>query len=193
MDVIVLAGGRGRRMGGRDKALLRVGGRRLIDHLLSGLGEIGGVNRVVVVSSRITTADVGVPVVKEDRPFSGPVPAILAGLGALRHQPAAATAVLAVDAPLSPSLLPDLHRALLGGRADAAVIRSGDGRVQPLCAVWTTRSLWCCITAMGDTDNQSVMTLIKAAGRVVELAGTGAERDYDTVGDLALFPEDGTP
>ena len=42
LDVIILAGGRGTRMEGRDKATVRVDGQRLIDLLLDEVALLPG-------------------------------------------------------------------------------------------------------------------------------------------------------
>src|SRR5262247_3408692 len=48
-DVIVLAGGGGRRLGGLDKAALQVGNRSLLDRVLDACGRA---DRIVVVGPR---------------------------------------------------------------------------------------------------------------------------------------------
>ena len=192
LDVIVLAGGRGSRMGGRDKALVRVDGQRLIDVLLDDVSLLPGVMQVVAVSSRDPQVRPGVKVVAEEPPFAGPVAAVAAGARALAAEAGTHTAVLAVDAPESSGLLPELMEALdAAPGADVAVVREDSGHLQPMCAVWRTRRLHRVldeIAADGGLSDQAAKLLLHRA-EVVESAGTGEERDYDTLADLADYGE----
>ncbi|MGD7002407.1 molybdenum cofactor guanylyltransferase [Corynebacterium halotolerans] len=189
MDVIIVAGGRGKRMGGVDKAAVTVNGERLIDHLLDEVSVLDALQQVVVVSGRNLEVRPGVKVTAEDPPFSGPVAGILAGMEELREAAAERTAVLAVDAPESATLIPELNEALDESGADVAVIREEGGHLQPLCAVWHTESLWLALNELGDAANKPAKALVGAAGSVTELAGTGEERDYDTLEELAALGE----
>lgn len=177
--VIVLAGGRGQRMGGVDKAQVTLDGVRLVDHLLAALAG----HEVVVVSPH---ADLGVavPVVSEDPPFGGPVAGIAAGFEALEAPEF--VAVLSVDAPDSPALLPLLVDALSRHpAADAAVVRAADGHVQPLCAVWRATGLARALERLDTVRDQAAKKLLRVADLVIEVDGDGTERDYDTPGELA--------
>lgn len=187
LDVIIVAGGRGSRMGGVDKAAVRISGERLIDLLLDEVSLLDALQQVAVVSSREITVRPGVKKTAEEPPFSGPVSAIAAGVEELRAEAAERTAILAVDAPESATLIPDLLDGLDDADADVAVIREAGGRLQPLCAVWNTEALWEALGQLGDTADLAVKALIGAAGSVVEVAGTGEERDFDTLADLAAL------
>ena len=79
VDLLILAGGRGERLGGQDKAALEVGGRSLLDRVLEGAGDLGG--DVVVVGD--TPVPAGVLRTLEDPPDGGPVAGIATGLAAL--------------------------------------------------------------------------------------------------------------
>lgn len=177
--VIVLAGGRGQRMGGVDKAQVTLDGVRLVDHLLAALSD----HEVVVVSPQ-PDLGVAVPVVSEDPPFGGPVAGIAAGFQTLEG--ADLVAVLSVDAPDSPALLPLLLDALAHHpAADAAVVRAADGHVQPLCAVWRAAGLERALGRLDTVRDQAAKKLLRAADLVIEVDGDGTERDYDTPGELA--------
>jgi molybdopterin-guanine dinucleotide biosynthesis protein A len=92
MDAVVLAGGASRRMG-RDKALLRIDGRRLVDHVVDRLIPLEG--EVVVASG--TSRRVGGHVEVTDVPdVPGPLGGLLAGLDATSSE---YVAVVAVDQP----------------------------------------------------------------------------------------------
>lgn len=189
IDVIIVAGGRGKRMGGVDKATVTVNGERLIDHLLDEVSILDALQQVVVVSSRNLSIRPGVKTTAEDPPFSGPVAGILAGVDALRDAAADRTAILAVDAPESATLIPELNEALDDSDAQVAVIREAGGHLQPLCAVWDTESLWLALNEMGETADKPAKALIAAAEAITEVAGSGEERDYDTLEELADFGE----
>ncbi|QIM18861.1 NTP transferase domain-containing protein [Leucobacter coleopterorum] len=83
-DAVVLAGGRGSRLGGVDKATLTLGGERLVDRAV-GAARAAGADRVVVVGPDHAGAD-GVVVVREDPPFAGPLAALAAALPVLRSE-----------------------------------------------------------------------------------------------------------
>lgn len=183
LDVIILAGGRGSRMEGRDKAALVVDGERLIDTLLDEVSMAPGLMQVVVVTGRGLEVRPGVKVAAEEPPFAGPVAAIAAGASALAGEASAQTAVLAVDAPESGQLIPDLLDAL--GDADVAAVRSDD-HLQPLCAVWDTTALHRVLDGYDSLVDQPAKSLFDAA-TVTEIDGDGSERDYDTLDEIASF------
>jgi len=181
--VIILAGGRGSRMGGVDKAQVTLDGVRLVDHLLARLAPRDDAP-VVVVSPTLTLPVAGVEVVSEAPPYGGPVAGIAAGVAAVGDVDC--VGVISVDAPDSAELLPVLAAALAAdGSADVAVIRAADGHLQPLCAMWRTDSLHRALSRLDTVRDQAAKKLLAAAGTVLEVAGGGAERDYDTLAELA--------
>ena len=96
------------------------------------------------------------------------------------------TAVLAVDAPASGTLLEALTNALATNPgADAAAIMSTQGHLEPLCVVWRTASLVAAFDELGDPRDKPAKALLRIAGSVVPVPGTGAEVDYDTVAELS--------
>lgn len=177
LDVIILAGGRGSRMGGLDKAQVCVDGRRLIDVLLDTLPHPA---RVAVVTSRPISLRPGVTVVAEDPPFSGPVAAINAGCLALASNASEYTGVLAVDAPASASLLPVLLASL--SRSPEASVALVEG--EPLCAVWRSSSLQRELAALPTVDNRAAKSLFYNVP-VEIIPGNGQEKDYDTLDELS--------
>ena len=180
--VIVLAGGRSSRMGA-DKAQVRVNGVRLVDALLAGLPK--GMPYVVVSPFHL-----GLPTVSEQPPFGGPVAGIAAGAAALATP---LVAVLAVDAPDSARLVPQLVAAVTtptdsGALPDVAVAVDDEGYVQPLCGVWRGASLSNALKAV-DPRDAAAKALLRAAPTVVTVCGGGAERDFDTPDQLAELGE----
>lgn len=85
-DAVILAGGRGRRLGGAGKPGLMIGSSTMAAAVASAV-VAAGVRRVVLVGPErpelarlATTLPGGLAVTREDPPGSGPVPALRAGL-----------------------------------------------------------------------------------------------------------------
>ncbi|BAU95578.1 molybdopterin-guanine dinucleotide biosynthesis protein A [Corynebacterium suranareeae] len=184
MNIIILAGGEGKRMGGVNKAAVEVDGRSLLNILLSRLDPK---DQIVVVSPAKIP---GVRTVCEDPPLGGPVAGIAAGFDAFGTSDEF-TAVLAVDAPYSAEMLPALSLDI--GEADVAVTLSQDGWVQPLCALWRTQSLKLALDSMGETRNRPAKALLKQVTHIIEVKGNGSEKDYDTVAELQSLGEVSLP
>jgi len=111
---MVLAGGRGMRMGGADKGLLDYQGRPLVLNALDRLRP--QVDRLAINANRHLDAyrAFGVPVLTDaDDQFSGPLAGMLAGLA---HCGTRWLAVVPCDAPHFPL---DLVARLAAGRGDA--------------------------------------------------------------------------
>jgi molybdopterin-guanine dinucleotide biosynthesis protein A len=126
----IVAGGQGRRLGGRAKALLEVGGRRIVDRQLAVLGPL--FSRVVLVASEPGLfADLGLPVIPDRVPGAGPLAGIDAALAALRPGEDALVCV-AGDMPFLAAPALTLVRDHAPGAA-AVAARVG-GRPEPLFA-----------------------------------------------------------
>jgi molybdopterin-guanine dinucleotide biosynthesis protein A len=134
-DVIVLAGGAAKRLGGADKPGVRVGGRALLDRVL---GACEGAGRSVVVGGRRPTVR---PVrwTREDPPGGGPLAALDAGV---RCVDAATVLVLSADLPfLGEETVSRLIGTLETSGKEAALLTDADGRDQPLVAAYRTEPL----------------------------------------------------
>lgn len=129
----ILAGGQARRLGGIDKAGLRVGPDTILELQLALLRRL--TPHILIVSNDMTRfADAGVPVVPDVVPGTG----ALGGLyTTLVHAPTDPVLVIACDMPfLTAPFLTHLVDSL--GDADAVVPRSPRGR-HPLCAAYARR------------------------------------------------------
>jgi molybdopterin-guanine dinucleotide biosynthesis protein A len=136
---LILAGGRGQRMGGVDKGLQPWRGLPLVDHALARLAPQV---REVMISANRNAAQYAARTARvladESGDFPGPLAGILAGLRA------AATPWLASVPCDSPQLPPDLVERLARGLGDApgAVVqrdRGVDGvRLEPVCCLLST-------------------------------------------------------
>jgi molybdenum cofactor guanylyltransferase len=136
---LILAGGRGQRLGGVDKGLQPWRGLPLVDHALARLAPqvrevmISANRNAPAYASRVTRV-----LADASDDFSGPLAGILAGLRA------AATPWVAVVPCDSPCLPLDLVERLVLGLAGAsgAVVRraNGDGalRLEPVCCLLST-------------------------------------------------------
>jgi molybdopterin-guanine dinucleotide biosynthesis protein A len=136
----VLAGGLARRMGGGDKARLRIGGATILQRVLTSLTP--QCERIIINANGDPArfADTGLPVVADSVPdFAGPLAGILAGLDwAAAHAPGVEW-LLSVpgDCPFLPkNLLERLHQARLAARTPLACARSGEWR-HPVVALWS--------------------------------------------------------
>ncbi|MFI8233463.1 NTP transferase domain-containing protein [Streptomyces sp. NPDC085900] len=134
-DAVVLAGGAARRLGGADKPGVQVGGRALLDRVLTACADAR--TTVVVADPRPTPR----PVLwaREDPPGGGPLAALDAGL---RHTTAEQVVVLSADLPfLGAPTVRRLLSALRAGTADGALLTDADGRDQPLVAAYRRPAL----------------------------------------------------
>ncbi len=130
VTAIVLAGGRGSRLGGVDKALLEIGGQRTIDRMLGALDGLAA--EVVAVVNEDRLADVaGLRRIADPEPHAGVLPALLAALDAAREP---LCLLVACDMPfLQPALL--RHLVALAEGYDV-VIPHVEGQPQPMHAVY---------------------------------------------------------
>ncbi|MFC5052950.1 molybdenum cofactor guanylyltransferase [Saccharothrix xinjiangensis] len=171
-SAVVLAGGRGSRLGGVDKALLVVDGRTLLDRVLDA---VGGPGRAVVVGP---PRDVpGVRWAREEPPGGGPLAGLAAGL---RHAAAELVVVLAVDQPgVTRSTVDRLLAAV--GDAGAVLVDAG-GRPQWLTGAWRADRLRAAMPA--DPRDASARSVLGALDPVHVPALPGEARDVDTPADL---------
>jgi molybdopterin-guanine dinucleotide biosynthesis protein A len=144
ITALILAGGRGARMGGIDKGLQTFNGKPLALHTLQRLQQDGGVGSVMLNANRNlpTYAAFGVPVWPDEQAdYPGPLAGFLIGL---QHCPTRYLLTVPCDTPLLP---PDLARrlaaALEADQADIAMAATTetdrDGqlklRPQPVCSL----------------------------------------------------------
>lgn len=184
---VVLAGGTGRRLGGVDKAAVRVAGRTLLQ---SALAATAGIADVVVVGPP-GAAEPPVRTVREEPARGGPAAGVLAGLRALHG--ASTALVLAVDMPrVTPATVARLAAALhdAGPGTDGALLH--DVRRQPLCGVYQVAALL--DAAPNDpADHHGLPVHVLLEGlRLVEVAALpGESRDVDTWADAADVEQGG--
>ena len=118
---VVQAGGKSTRMGGEPKALIDLGGRRIVERVVAAIAPV--VDHVLVVTNTPELyAFLGLPMVGDVFPDHGSLGGIYSGLKAA---PGDAAFTVACDMPF---LRADVARAVIAhaGEADVVIPRVGD-------------------------------------------------------------------
>ncbi len=136
ITALILAGGRGSRMGGTDKGLQTFNGLPLALHTLTRLQMGGAVAQIMINANRNLAAyeSFGVPVWPDVLPdYAGPLAGFLTGLERC-ETPFMVT--VPCDTPLLPlDLVPRLAQALLAQDADLAMVSAPEFDSQGRCQV----------------------------------------------------------
>jgi molybdenum cofactor guanylyltransferase len=136
---LVLAGGLARRMGGVDKARIKIGGVSILQRVLACLAP--QCSRVIINANGDAArfADTGLPVVADSVPdFAGPLAGILAGLDWAAANAPAVEWLISVpgDCPFLPkNLVARLHDTRASSNVPLACARSGEWR-HPVVGLW---------------------------------------------------------
>ena len=177
---LVLAGGRGSRLGNDDKAAMTIGGTSTLSHLLASLPD-----RVPVVVAGPPRATRRPVTFRPEWPLhGGPVAGIASGLEVVSTP---VTALLAVDMPAAGRLVQRLVAEFAVCDADALVPVDGSGFRQPLCAVVRTETLRRALRVLGDPAGRSLRDLfsvIDVRERPLTEAEMHSVDDIDTPQDL---------
>lgn len=168
ISVAILAGGRATRLGGADKASLRIGGLRIVERQLQAVAAVTDDVRIVA-GDAAPYADLGVPVVADVIAGAGPLGGVYTALAGARH---ARVLVLACDLPfVSAALVARLEiESRTAEGVDAMVPRSGRG-LEPLCAVY--RAACAAAARAGIERGELRMTAFLAGLRIRELDASG--------------------
>lgn len=126
---IILCGGRGRRLGGREKLLLQLGDRPLVGHVIERLAPqtaaiVLACSSLASASAKRAYGEFGWPIVEDAAPDEGPLAGFAAALPAVRTP---WTLLAAADTPFLPTDLVD-RMAPLCQRHGAAVASAGGQR-----------------------------------------------------------------
>jgi len=171
----ILAGGRARRFGGRDKSGLVLAGRTILDRQLAELRPLAA--RILLVCGPRLPASPppGVAVVKDRVHGAGVLGAIYT---ALLESATPLTAVVGCDMPfVSGRFL--AHLAETAGDADVVLPRTRDG-YEPLCAIYARRAA------------ASILHRLDAGAlKVTDLVGTLRVREIGP-DEIAPYDPDGT-
>lgn len=137
---VILAGGRATRMGGRNKALLTLGGETLLRRVITRLRDQCGEIALNANADPELFGDYGLTIIPDTFPgFPGPLAGILAGMEWAHAQGADSFVSVSVDTPFLPlDLVHRLREA--AGRQGIALAASNDdtGRMRdhPTCGLW---------------------------------------------------------
>ena len=173
---IVLAGGRGTRMGG-PKLELELEGRRLVDHVVDA---IPADDRVIVVGPLHGFAR-GVETCIEEPRHGGPVAALAAALPLIRTD---CFILLGADMPRAVPIAVEL--ASVPHDADVVVAVDAEGRRQPMCARWRTDAARAAVASLPVVSGASLHALLDLLTvHEISAADPAGLRDIDTPDDLA--------
>ncbi len=142
---VILAGGRGRRFGGLNKAMLTLAGRPLLAHVIDRLRPQVEALLLNGDPENACYRPFGLRICA-DRPGAAPATGPLAGLAAVfasvagEGTPVPLLLSVPVDTPFLPiDLAPHLASSLAASKADVAFAAS-NGRDHPIVALWTRQA-----------------------------------------------------
>lgn len=186
--VVVLTGGRSRRMG-RDKATLEVAGRTLLERTLH---DVPDDVPVVVAGPAVRLPRDGVTFAQEEPAGGGPVAGLDAALAVVATP---MVVLLATDLPYA-GRLPELLAQTLREsptETDAVLATGADDRPQQLCAAYRADALRAAIATNGPVAGAAMhRVLTHLRTRTVGVAGgdgTDATWDIDTPEDVQRLTE----
>lgn len=203
-SAIILAGGRGTRLGGTSKADISLGGSSLLERLLDALEDCECGSRVCVGPASIEVPT-GVIHTCEEPAEGGPAAGVVWGMDALGllDKPTGTVAVFSVDAPGAGTAAPRLFDALdANPEADVAMLTDSCGRHHHLIAVYRATALANRIRALATImpaasgpwfsgiRNIAAKHLVRGMSRVGIAEHTRLRpesRDIDTPEDLAAW------
>lgn len=165
---VILAGGRASRMGGRDKALLTLGGRPLVTHVATRLAPQVKTMAISANGDAGRFGFLGLDVVADaDDGFAGPLAGILAGLrwAAAQRQPPRALVTAAVDTPFFPAdLVARLDEAAGDGPGHAVAF--SHGHRQPTFALWPLALADDLAAFLGEDESRRLGAFLERHGAV---------------------------
>ena len=132
---VIQAGGRSTRMGGEPKALMELGGKRIIERIVDVLGSVLP-DLLIVTNTPELYAFLGLPMVPDVLPDHGSLGGIYSGLKAAKGD---AAFTVACDMPF---LNPEVVRLVVShaGEADVVIPKVGD-QYEPLHALYARACL----------------------------------------------------
>jgi molybdopterin-guanine dinucleotide biosynthesis protein A len=134
---VILAGGKAERLGGVNKALLEIGGTRLVDRALD---SVWGCDPILLSVGRIPFEVPGSRQVFDlDTDYGGPLAGLAAAVTALGETDADALLSLAVDTPFFPHDF--LERAATAFGPAPAVVAAFAGQDYPTNGLWRLNAL----------------------------------------------------
>lgn len=185
-DAVILAGGRGSRLGGLDKAALDLGGHPLIRASLDAARDA---RTLVVVGETAARLPSRAMRTREEPAGSGPAAGFVRGLTAVA-EPSPWTLLLGCDLPGARPAVRRLFDARAGAGTDSPdgfVLTDVDGREQWVLGMYRTAAVR---AAVGSTPANLSMRALFADLDLVRVAPSGTEwRDVDTWADHAAWSD----
>ncbi len=181
---ILLAGGRGSRMGGVRKPLLDLGGTTLLRRAVTAAR---GCHPLTIVAEVLDPGLDGVTWVREDPPFSGPAAGTVAGLASWPAPAPEWTLLLACDLTNPEAAVRRLREAaaLLPTDTDGVCLGDASGRPQWLTGLYRTAPLRRHAEALPGAGRDAPARLLVDDLAIAVVAAPGAETgDVDTWEDL---------
>jgi molybdenum cofactor guanylyltransferase len=174
---IVMAGGKSSRMG-RDKGMLPIGGRPMIERICVKLRPHF---RELLISTN--DADrysfLGIDVVPDKIPDHGPLMGIASALEASRHD---VNFVIACDMPGFDMTLVRRMLRESGGYEGVVPVTEGS-RLEPMCAVYTKNLLPAVHEALGSGENKIKEVLKRRRIKYIDVSDPGPFRNINTAED----------
>lgn len=192
VHALILAGGRGSRLGNVDKGMLRIGNKTLLDRVADRLRMVRAPLLVSVGQDWDGRPVPGIPLPDPDLPFGGPMAGLVA---AARHladaAPGALLVTVAVDTPFLPEdFVPRLVAAMAGGASAAQAVWRNNG--YPTNAIWRLLALGALLKSeiRGAIPHSPKMLLQNLDAERVDWADTHGENPFanlNTLDDLATL------
>jgi molybdopterin-guanine dinucleotide biosynthesis protein A len=178
----IFVGGKGTRMGGIAKGLLRTGeGTTIVERWRALLEPLG--LRVVLVGAAGDYSGLGLEIVADQPAGIGPLGGLL---GLLRRADQARALAVACDMPFVSG---ELVGRLLTESEDAPILAPRrDGRWEPLCARYDASRVLAPALALARTHEHSLQRLLRDAGAVeltLEPREVAQLRDWDTLEEVS--------
>jgi molybdopterin-guanine dinucleotide biosynthesis protein A len=130
---IILAGGRSRRMAGRDKSFIDLGGKPLIAHAVARLRPQVAALAINANADPAAFSSFGLPVIADTvADFQGPLAGFLAGMRWAATEGFPAIVTVAVDTPFFPRDL--AGRLARAGGGEVIAVAASAGRLHPTFA-----------------------------------------------------------
>jgi molybdopterin-guanine dinucleotide biosynthesis protein A len=152
--VTILAGGRGSRLGGVDKAALDLNGKALLEHVLAAAAPLATEVLVVANDDRLTD-DPRFTVLRDPEPHAGVLPALLVSLDTATSP---LMLLLACDMPFVCSYLVE-HLAQLAPGRDVVMPRV-DGYDQPMHAIYRVATCRTAVRAALDRGDRRMISFL---------------------------------
>lgn len=153
-------------MGGGDKSLLALGGRRVLDHVVARLAPQVGPLALSANGDPTRFAGFGLPVLADTvEGYAGPLAGILTGLE-WASMACSAVVTVAGDTPFFPEDVVGRLAAVVKERPGAIAVASSGGKRHPTFALWPLGLHDALRRFLVDEDNRRVSAFIERHGFV---------------------------